>query len=107
MSKKSKLLSLAMAGAIVTGGAALSTDAQAAQHYCKGISMKWVNGCQANGHGCEFKAKKDWDKAEWLPVASKKDCAAIQKALKNPAIKKYVEKVRDTTVVAVKRGKKI
>ena len=106
MEKKSKLLNLAVAGAIVAGGAVNTTEAHAGGYYCKGISMKWVNGCAANGHQCEFKAKTDWDKNEWLSVKNEADCKAIKTALKNPAIKKYVEKIRDTTVVAVKRGKK-
>ena len=72
---------------------------------CKGVSTQWVNDCSANGHKCSGKAKTNFDKNEWLYM-SQKDCEAVKKALKDPAVKNYVEKVQKATKVAVKRGKK-
>ena len=73
---------------------------------CTGIATKWVNDCSANGHACGGQAKTNFDSKEWLKM-DKKDCEAIQIALKNPALKKYVEMVQKGTAGAVKRGKKL
>ena len=73
---------------------------------CKGVATKWVNDCSANGHSCGGKAQANFDANEWLKM-SQGDCKAIQAALKNPAVKKYVEMVQKGTAGAIKRGKKL
>ena len=35
---------------------------------CAGIAKKGGNHCGANGHECRHKAKKDFDKNEWIYV---------------------------------------
>jgi hypothetical protein len=103
---KSKIVAMALAGALTGGVGLLSADSAHAKHTCKGISMKWVNGCEANGHSCEFKAEKDWDPNEWLATKDEAECNKIKAALKDDVIKNYIVKIRDTTVTAAKRGKK-
>ena len=73
--------------------------------HCKGIATKWVNDCGANKHKCAGQAKSNFDRNEWLKM-SEKDCMTVQKALKNKAVRSYVERIQKGTVVATKRGKK-
>ena len=100
--KKTTLFISALAG---LWAADVIKDAHAKSIHCKGIATKWVNDCAANGHQCHAQATSDFDANEFISM-SKEDCTAIKKALKNSAVKKYVQKIRSGTVVAVKRGKK-
>jgi hypothetical protein len=101
-----KLLTIAMAGLAAT----VATDATAmgpgkGKVRCE-VAMKYFNDCSANGHACGGKATKNFQKGEWLSM-TQKDCDAVKKALKNPAVRKYVERVYKGAAVATKRGKKI
>lgn len=100
--KKMTLFVSALAG---LWAADVMKDAQAKSIHCTGVSMKWVNDCAANGHQCAAQATSDFDSSEFIAM-SKADCNAVKKALKNSAVKEYVQKIRSGTVVAVKRGKK-
>ena len=104
MKKKMTLLVSALVGIFSTGFATKDAFAKKGIH-CKGISTKWVNDCSANGHACAAQATKNFDKNEFL-IMGKEDCMAIQNALKNQAVKDYVEKIQKGTIVAAKRGKK-
>ena len=91
-------------GILATGGMIENANA-AKKIYCKGIATKWVNDCGANGHDCASQATSNFDKNEWLKMTSK-DCEAVKSALKNKAVRDYVERIQKGTIVAVKRGKK-
>ena len=83
-------------------------EAQASKssyYKCKGVATKWAGDCGANDHACAGKNPDDFDANEWVKVSSKSDCTAIQTALKNPAIKKYVLDMQADTVSATKQGK--
>ena len=105
MKKKAILSSAALVGMLSAGGAIEQSQAADKLIHCKGISTKWVNDCGANGHECSSHASKNFDAQEWLKM-TKKDCQVVQKALKNKAVKSYIERIQKGTVVATKRGKK-
>ena len=88
--------------------ASKATKVNEMNYKCKGVATKWVNDCGggtgANRHSCAGHALVNFDKSEWLRM-SKKDCHDVQMALKNPAIKAYVEKIRNGTEAAMRRGK--
>ena len=110
MKKKVVLSSAALIGALASG---VTQAADTSMHkgkssgkvHCKGISTKWVNDCGANGHDCAGAAKSNFDSQEWLYMSSE-DCKTVQGALKNKAVRDYVERIQKGTVVAAKRGKK-
>lgn len=105
-----KILSSTLMGLLVAGGAQLVAEKASALKEghvkCKGISTKWVNDCGANNHGCGGKAATNFDKNEWLGM-SPKACKAVQQAIKNTAVKAYIEKIQTGTATAVKNGKTI
>ncbi len=104
-----KILSTVLIGLLAAGGQLIGEEASALEpgHIkCKGIATKWTNDCGANGHGCHYHAKTDFNKNEWIGM-SKADCDKIQRAIKNPAIKAYIKKIQKNTASAVKSGKKI
>ena len=106
MKKKVVLSSAALIGALASGVTQTADAAKSSgKIHCEGISTKWVNDCGANGHDCAGAAKSNFDSKEWLYM-SPDDCKTVQKALKNKAVRNYVERIQKGTVVAVKRGKK-
>ena len=108
--KKQKIVSTALMGLLVAGGAQLVAEKASAikkgNVKCKGISTKWVNDCGANGHKCSGYAKSNFDKNEWLEMTPS-DCKTLQNAIKNSAVKAYIEKIQKGTATAVGNGKKI
>ena len=105
---KKELSKVALSGLIAAGTSIISLNqavAADAEMQCKGVSTKWTNSCKANGHSCAGKAKKNFDKEEWMELSAK-DCKVVQEAVKNPVIQKYIESIQQGTVVAAKRGKK-
>lgn len=107
MKKNKKIITAAVAGVLAQGGLlANNTDAaKKGDIHCEGISTKWANDCGANGHSCANKAEKNFDGNEWISMTPA-DCKKIQAAVKDPAVKKYIELVQKRTVVATKRGMK-
>ena len=103
MKKREKVLKTVLLGALAAGPIASLKAAPA--YHCKGVAMKWVNDCQANGHDCRSHSSSNFDSQEWLSM-DEKDCKAVQKALKNRAVKNYLEMIQKRTVSASKRGKK-
>ncbi len=88
-----KLMKAAIAGLTLTS---LTTAVMASgKNYvqCKGVALKKMNDCGAKGHGCSGKAKKDFDPQEWVKTKTQADCDAIQNAVKNPAVKKYLQDI--------------
>lgn len=107
MQKKSLISSALTAGLIAAGSAHAACGGKSVKNgiKCEGVATKWVNDCGANGHECASHATKNFDSKEWLKM-TKADCDAVKSALKNPAVKAYVERIQKGTVVATKRGKK-
>lgn len=100
---KKELTTIAIASAIITG--MKSNVVHAEEIHCQGVSTKWVNDCQANGHPCAMHAKSNFDANEWLKM-KKSDCKAVKSALTSEAVKNYITRIQKGTVTAVKRGKK-
>ncbi len=96
---------IALGGLILTSCTLSAMEATQAETHCKGVATKWVNDCKANGHGCSMHAEANFDANEWLKLSSK-DCKQVQEAIKNPVVKRYIERIQKGTVTAVKRGKK-
>jgi uncharacterized membrane protein len=109
MDKKKLLMTAAILSVMNTG---MMEESQASGSHnkngtkCKGVATKWVNDCSANGHGCGGQAKVNFDKEEWLSM-TKDDCEAVKEALKNQAVRKYLERIQKGTAEAVKNGKKV
>lgn len=99
---KKTIIALAMTSA---ASLTATNSVKAAGYKCKGVALKGVNGCGANGHDCAYLAKKDWDKNEWLDTKNEEACKSIKKALSNPDVKKYVQMVRNEAVQATMQGK--
>ena len=95
---------IAASGAVAIAGSHHATHAvaMAGQVPCKGVAMKQMNDCGSKAHGCAGEAAKDFEPEEWINVGSKKDCQALQKALKDKTIQDYVRKVRDGALAAAK-----
>ena len=72
---------------------------------CKGIATKWAGDCGTSTHSCASQNKDDFSSEEWMYMPSQSACAAVKRALRNPAIKQYVLDVQAKTVVAVKKKK--
>ena len=112
--KSKKTLNAAVAGLLISGATYSTTvkasgtkDAPGGKNiHCEGVAMKYVNDCGANGHKCGGQAASNFQKGEWLKM-SKEDCKAVKTAIKNPAIKRYLERIQKGTAAAVKSGKKI
>ncbi len=104
MNKKSIIISTILGIAAAGLTAPLAEASGTEEVKCKGVSTKWVNGCDANGHACSGAAQTDFDPNEWL-LMTQNDCNAVQNALMNPAVKNYVLTVRDGTVTASGKGK--
>ncbi len=105
---KSALIGLLSSGCSMMGmkmGMKDRHPASAGTVHCKGVATKWVNDCGTNHHKCAGQAKSNFSKHEWLKM-NNDDCMAVQEALKNKAVRMYIEKVQKGTVVATKRGKK-
>ena len=100
-----KILTIAIASLAATGAARAEMAPPKGMVRCE-VAMKFVNDCSANGHACGGKASKNFKKGEWLSMSSK-DCESVKNALKNPAVKKYVERIHKGAAVASSRGKKI
>ena len=111
MKKKNLLSSAVLVGALASSvtqsanATSMHKSKSSGKIHCKGISTKWVNDCGANGHECAGAAKSNFDSNEWLYMPSE-DCKMVQNALKNKAVRSYVERIQKGTVVAIKRGKK-
>ncbi len=108
MKLKKELPLVLCATGLITGlsvEAGKNKNTKPSYYKCKGIATKWAGDCGANGHNCAGKNNDDFDANEWVKVSRKNDCTAIQNALKNPAIKKYILDMQAKTVVASKTGK--
>ena len=102
--KKSKMISCALASLWATTSLQVFTTSKAwAKVNCKGTATKWINDCSAKG---SRNTQENFSPNAWLKM-TKEDCLTVQKALQNPAIKKYVEKVQKETAKEVLKGRKI
>ena len=103
---KSKIISCALAGLCATTSVQMlaPSKAAAAKINCKGTATKWINDCSTRG---SRNAKENFSQEAWLKMNSKDECLSIQKALENPTIKKYVERVQKETAKEVLKGRKI
>jgi len=88
-----KLLAAAITGLTLTSMAPNAMASSANYTHCKGVALKKMNDCGAKGHGCAGKAAADFIADEWVKTANQADCDAIKKAIKNPAVKKYLQAI--------------
>lgn len=103
--KKKALLSTALAGFLLSGVQAFGGPSKSKNSVkCKGVATKWANDCGTNEHSCAGQATVNFHKEEWVYM-DKSDCQAVKSALKNSAVRNYIEKVQNKTKAAVKRGK--
>ena len=95
---KNKIISYALASLCT------ATPMAYAKINCKGTATKWINDCSAQG---SRNAQENFSPNTWLKMSNKEECLSIQKALQNPTIKKYVERVQRETAKEVLKGRKI
>ena len=102
--KKKQIVSCALASLWATASVqALAPSKALAKVNCKGTATKWINDCSANGRR---NTQENFSQKAWLKM-NKEDCLSVQKALQNPAIRKYVERIQRETAKEILKGRKI
>lgn len=104
-------VSTALVGALLSSGTAIKAKMhgdsakETKKVRCKGVAVKAGNDCGVKGgHSCSGKAQSHFDSKEWIYLTPK-DCKAVTEALKNPAVKSYVEQVYNKAEAKTKRMK--
>jgi uncharacterized membrane protein len=71
MNKRQAVLAAALASVCATSAAAAepSSESNADQEKCYGVSKAGQNDCATSVHGCASRAQADNDRAEWKYVA--------------------------------------
>lgn len=93
--KKNLAISTAIAGVVALSGlmsvvaanAEEAAKAPTVRVKCYGIAKAGKNDCGAGSHACAGEAKVDNDPAEWIFVATEKECQDKGGKLANPAKK--------------------
>lgn len=67
MSKENKVLSVALAAALVAGISGLSTEVKAEDmEKCYGVAKAGKNDCGNEAHACAGHSELDGDESEWI-----------------------------------------
>jgi len=90
--EKKKILMIAAISGLISGFSGPNAMAKEGFVECAGIAPSGSNSCGANSHACAGYAETDYNPQEWVYV-QEGGCAEVQKAMKNPIMKKYVKEV--------------